>query len=112
MLAPSRYIPAMVLAAVLAVLGFGSAGTSPTSLSASARAGERRFPKQVLSSRHAEKPDDIDDPHLSSRGAARAGALPSLFLAPPAVPTSKPPLPNPDYVFAASKSVHSDRCVD
>jgi hypothetical protein len=84
----------------------------PAPSSASAGPDRGKFPKRVLIIRHAEKPDDEDDPHLTSRGAARAAALPSQFWAPPTFPTKNPPLPNPDYLFATKKSSHSDRPVE
>src|SRR5262245_55579619 len=41
-------------------------------------------PRQILLIRHAEKPDEHENPHLSARGFARASALPLLFT--PALP--------------------------
>jgi hypothetical protein len=71
-----------------------------------------KYPLHVLILRHAEKPDDAKDPDLSSRGAARAAALPSLFLAPPTFRTKPAPFPTPDFIFAAEKSKESNRPVE
>ncbi len=69
------------------------------------------YPLHVLILRHAEKPDN-DDPHLTSRGAARAAAFPALFLIPPTFPTRPAPFPTPDFLFAARESKHSNRPVE
>jgi hypothetical protein len=69
-------------------------------------------PRQVLIIRHAEKPDDDRDPHLTSRGAARAAALPALFLIPPTFPTRPAPFPTPDFLFATKASKNSNRPVE
>jgi hypothetical protein len=71
-----------------------------------------KYPLHVLILRHAEKPDNADDPDLSSRGAARAAALPSLFLAPPTFRTKPAPFPTPDVLFAAGESNKSNRPVE
>jgi phosphohistidine phosphatase SixA len=62
------------------------------------QAGSR--PRQVLLMRHAEKNGDKTDPHLNSRGYARAAALPRLFPARFDVP---------EFLFASAASKHSNR---
>jgi hypothetical protein len=71
-----------------------------------------KHPHQVLIIRHAEKPDEEGDPHLTSRGAARAAALPALFLIPPTFPTKPAPFPAPDFVFATKASKESNRPIE
>jgi hypothetical protein len=71
-----------------------------------------RFPSVVLIIRHAEKPDDEGDPHLNSRGAARAAALPSLFSVKPPFRTMPAPFPTPDFIFATRESDSSNRPVE
>jgi hypothetical protein len=69
-------------------------------------------PQHLLIIRHAEKPNDKEDIHLTSRGAGRAAALPSLFLIPPTFPTKPSSFPTPDFLFATKKSKSSDRPVE
>lgn len=69
-------------------------------------------PRQVLIIRHAEKPEDDTDIHLASRGAARAAALPSLFVIPPTFPTKPAAFATPDFIFAAKQSKYSNRSVE
>jgi hypothetical protein len=69
-------------------------------------------PHHLLLIRHAEKPDDSQDRDLTSRGRARAAALPSLFLIPPTFPTKPAPFPTPDFLFATKKSSKSNRPVE
>jgi hypothetical protein len=57
-------------------------------------------PKTVFIIRHAEKPDDKSDPHLSPRGKQRAAALPRY------------PFPKLDAIFAAKISQESSRPVE
>src|SRR5262249_31360797 len=71
-----------------------------------------KHPRHVLILRHAEKPDNDQDPHLTSRGAARAAALPSLFRIPPTFLTEPAPFPTPAFVFATHQSKHSNRPVE
>ena len=73
---------------------------------------KHKAPRHVLLVRHAEKPLDETDIHLTSRGAARAGALPSLFAIPPAFPTKPAALPTPDFLIAAKASKQSNRSVE
>jgi hypothetical protein len=70
------------------------------------------YPHLVLIIRHAEKPDDKDDKHLTSRGAARAAALPSLFFIPKTFRTKPAPFPTPDFLFATEESKDSNRPVE
>jgi broad specificity phosphatase PhoE len=60
-------------------------------------------PKQILLMRHAEKPDDPRDPHLSDEGRARAEKLAAY------VPTD---LGKPDFLFASAPSGHSVRPIE
>ena len=69
-------------------------------------------PRQVLLVRHAEKPSDDTDVHLTSRGAARAAALPSLFAIPPTFPTKPAAFPTPDFLIAAKASKRSNRSIE
>ena len=66
-------------------------------------------PKTILIIRHAEKPDDDADIHLSPAGKARADALPNLFKKSAARPD---PFPAPDFIFASKASKHSNRPVE
>jgi hypothetical protein len=69
-------------------------------------------PAQVLIIRHAEKPEDDEGPHLSSRGAARAAALPALFVVPPTFPTRPARFRAPDFIIATRASTNSNRPVE
>lgn len=64
-------------------------------------------PKTILLIRHAEKPTDDFDMHLSREGAKRAEALPSLF-----DNDRSDPFPVPDFLFAAAESKHSNRSAE
>jgi broad specificity phosphatase PhoE len=66
-------------------------------------------PRQVLLIRHAEKPANDADFHLSAAGKKRADALPELFRKSDGRPD---PLPKPDFIFAATNSRHSHRPVE
>src|SRR5258708_32035858 len=66
------------------------------------------LPSHVLIIRHAEKPDDPADVHLTKRGDERARALQLLFVASPERPE---PFPTPDILFATRPSDKSDRPV-
>jgi broad specificity phosphatase PhoE len=57
-------------------------------------------PKTIFIIRHAEKPDDLGDPHLSPRGQQRAAALPRY------------PFPKLAAIFAARISSESERPVE
>lgn len=57
--------------------------------------------KRILLMRHAEKPEQSDNPHLSAIGKARAQALPKRIAG-----ILKSPL---DFIFAAKPSAHSVR---
>jgi hypothetical protein len=74
--------------------------------------GGGKPPHHVLIIRHAEKPKGGNDIHLTSRGAGRAAALPSLFLIPPTFPTQPAPFPTPDFLFATKESPESNRPVE
>ena len=71
-----------------------------------------KAPRHVLLMRHAEKPLDDTDIHLTSRGAARAAALPSLFAIPPTFPTKPAAFPTPDFLIAAKVSKRSNRSIE
>jgi hypothetical protein len=71
-----------------------------------------KHPAEVLIIRHGEKANDENDIHLNSRGAARAAAIPSLFVIPPTFPTKPAPLPTPDFLYATKQSKHSNRPVE
>lgn len=75
-------------------------------------AGAKPAPGQVQLIRHAEKSGDDIDIHLNSRGAARAAALPSLFVIPPTFPTTPAPFTTPDFLLATKESKHSNRPVE
>lgn len=66
-------------------------------------------PHAILLIRHAEKPDDPTDVHLSPTGRKRAEALPDLFAKSAARPD---PLPRPDVIFAAAASKRSNRSAE
>jgi broad specificity phosphatase PhoE len=66
-------------------------------------------PHAVLLIRHAEKPDDATDVHLSPAGRTRADALPDLFEKTAARPD---PFPKPDAIFAAAASKRSNRSAE
>jgi hypothetical protein len=89
---------ARLCALFLATLAAGSFAADPVTR-----------PKSILVIRHAEKPDDEDDIHLSPHGTKRAGALPNLFRKSAGRPD---PFPTPDFIFAAKRSKHSDRSVE
>ena len=60
-------------------------------------------PRQLVILRHAEKPDDPRDPDLSPEGDARAQMLATL------IPRR---FPNPDRLFCAARSRHSNHPYD
>jgi broad specificity phosphatase PhoE len=59
-------------------------------------------PKQILLMRHAEKPDNPIDPHLSDAGQARAEKLADYV----------PKICVPDSLFASAMSKHSVRPIE
>jgi streptogramin lyase len=67
------------------------------------------LPRHVLIIRHAEKPDDPADIHLTRRGEERAQALPQLFVASPERPD---PFPTPDFLFATRPTDKSVRPIE
>jgi hypothetical protein len=110
-----------LLATILGVCGWLPAGPAAQrngpavqvpSLTAAPAAQASTYPQDILIIRHAEKPIDKEDEHLTSRGAARAAALPSLFYIPKAFRTKPAPFPTPDFIFATAKSKHSNRPVE
>ncbi len=60
-------------------------------------------PRRIILMRHADKPDDPDDPYLSAAGAARAQRLAAY------VPET---FGKPDFIIATARSKHSDRPVE
>jgi broad specificity phosphatase PhoE len=66
-------------------------------------------PTQVILIRHAEKPADDKDVHLSPEGRKRAAALPGLFQK---SESRSNPFPRPDFIFATKESKHSNRPVE
>ena len=60
-------------------------------------------PARILVMRHAEKPDDPMDPHLSDVGRARADRLADY------IPTV---FGNPEFLFATTPSKHSARPIE
>jgi hypothetical protein len=105
---------ALALCCSLALEPCGNAG-APAAVPAPSAAGGKqggKLPRRLLILRHAEKPDDDRDVHLTSRGAARAAALPSLFLIPPTFPTKPAAFPTPDVIFATKESHKSNRPVE
>lgn len=60
-------------------------------------------PAKIVLLRHAEKPPDDDDPHLSPRGRVRAAAL-SIAIA--------DSFGKPDRIYATAPSKHSSRPVE
>src|SRR5438552_403902 len=110
-----------LLAAVLSLGGLLPIGpgavTSAPARTATSATEERvqqagNYPHHVLILRHAEKPNADDDPHLTSRGAARAAALPALFSIAPTFPTKPASFPTPDFIFATKESHKSNRPVE
>ena len=63
-------------------------------------------PEAILLNRHAEKPADEADVHLSPQGKKRADALPDLFKKSDARPD---PFPASDFIIAAKPSKRSNR---
>jgi hypothetical protein len=72
-------------------------------------ADPKTHPKTVLVIRHAEKPDDDTNIHLSAEGKKRAEALPELFKK---SANRSDPFPTPDFIFATKVSKHSNRSVE
>ena len=60
-------------------------------------------PQQILIIRHAEKPDDTKDSHLTARGYARAAALVQYFSG---------SFSTADFLYATQKSSGSNRPVE
>ena len=60
-------------------------------------------PARVMVMRHAEKPDDPDDPNLSAAGKVRAAALVTWY---PAT------FGRPDFIFATAISNYSERPIE
>jgi broad specificity phosphatase PhoE len=57
-------------------------------------------PSRIILMRHADKPDDPEDPDLSAAGVVRAGHLATY------IPQT---FGKPDYIIATARSKHSDR---
>ncbi len=106
-----RFGPHAIAAAILFLLGTLVGGPWLQAGGPSDREAGKH-PRQVLIIRHAEKPEDDQDLHLNSRGAARAAALPALFLIPPTFPTNPAPFTTPDFLVATRASTISNRPVE
>jgi hypothetical protein len=95
------------LVGVLAGIGIGF---SPNKAPAEGEPGKTlSYPQRILIIRHAEKTGDKADIHLSKEGKERAEALDQLFVA------SKDrlhPFPKPDFIFAATAHMDSQRPVE
>jgi broad specificity phosphatase PhoE len=72
-------------------------------LAASAAADPLNLPRVIYLMRHAEKPTEPHDPHLSAAGVARAGKLPGYF---PGLLGNGRSL---DFIFATGPSKNSNR---
>ena len=62
--------------------------------------GKSSMPERILLTRHAEKPDDEDNPDLTPAGFQRAERLPSYILG---------EFGRPDFIFASANSKKSSR---
>ena len=60
-------------------------------------------PSRIILMRHADKPDDLDDPNLSAAGVTRAKHLATY------IPQT---FGKPDYIIATAHSKHSDRPIE
>ena len=67
-------------------------------------------PAEIILLRHAEKPADDNDPHLSPRGVQRASALPSLLTNNPTLVSNG--LPVAIFAPRATPRGHSRRAAD
>ncbi|MSQ96299.1 MAG: histidine phosphatase family protein [Gemmataceae bacterium] len=109
----SRLLRCLVLATIFGALGVVFFNSQRYNGDARlANEGAKSTPKQVLILRHAEKSNDDTDIHLRSRGAARAAALPALFVTSPVFPTKQSPFATPDFIFAAKPTKHSQRSLE
>ena len=106
-----RYGRFFLLASMLFLFGVMFGCLQPADIENGAEKNIKQ-PRQVLIIRHGEKPDDGTDIHLTSRGAARAAALPSLFEIPPTFPTKPAAFARPDFLYATKASKHSNRPVE
>jgi hypothetical protein len=112
----------VILTAVLTLVGFLTPGawthnnvprTTITPAGAAEVAPAGNYPQHILIIRPGEKPEENGDEHLSSRGAARAAALPSLFFIPKSAFQTKPaPFSTPDCIYATRASKNSNRPVE
>jgi hypothetical protein len=111
-----RFGRSAMMATILVLIGVSygwlCTGDRGPPLSLASAAQDGKSPRQVLIIRHAEKPADDTDIHLSSLGAGRAAALPSLFLIPPTFATKHAPFATPDFLFATTESNNSNRSVE
>jgi hypothetical protein len=96
-------LAALVGASALLVL-VGTIAPAPTG--ATMVQDNATFPRYVLLIRHAEKPADPSDIHLTKRGQERAKALPQLFVTGDDRPK---PFPMPDFIFATRNTAQSQR---
>lgn len=93
---------AFAIAVLLIVLCRPSAG-KPEGDPAGGGADVHAGPRVVLIIRHAEKPDDPDDPNLAPKGRERAAAMAHGWL---------DRFPRPDVVIATARSKRSNRPVE
>ncbi|HEY2588587.1 MAG TPA: histidine phosphatase family protein [Tepidisphaeraceae bacterium] len=68
-----------------------------------APAADGHGPRMVMIIRHAEKPDDAENPDLASKGRQRAEAIAKQFVE---------RFPRPDFILATARSKNSNRPVE